>query len=405
MIKKLRARFIWVAMLSVILVLGTIIAAINITNYSRVQESSDRVIAVLEENGGRFPMEFPIKPNEQNGISPETPFSTRYFTVLMDKDGQVISTDMSKIAGVSQDTAKEYAGSLFTSGKVRGMYEDYKYSAIQSGENTMYIFLDCGRDLFFFRNFLQMSIFISLGGLTVIFILVLIFSKISLKPVEEGYRKQKSFITNASHDIKTPLTIIGAQTEVIELENGESEWTEGIKKQVERLSALTDKLVFLSKMDEDGYKVEMKEISLSDSLLEVSEAYENIAKERGFAYTVEIEQNVLYKGNEDMLKQAFALLLDNAMKYTSEQGKIHVSLKKIGKDFILRFYNDCEGLEKGKHEEIFERFYRRESSRNSGLGGHGIGLSVVNAIVNLHKGKITAFSEDGHGLTICILLK
>ncbi len=404
MIKKLRARFIWVAMLSVILVLGTIIAAINITNYSRVQESSDRVIAVLEENGGQFPMEFPIKPNEQNGITPETPFSTRYFTVLIYEDGR-LETNMSNIAGVTDETAREYATELFARGKSKGMYEDYKYSAIASGENTMYIFLDCGKDLFIFRNFLQMSALISLGGLVVVFVLVLIFSRISLKPVEESYRKQKSFITNASHDIKTPLTIIGAQTEVIELENGESEWTEGIKKQVERLSSLTDKLVFLSKMDEDGYKVEMKEISLSDSLLEVSKAYENLAKERGFAYTVEIEQNTLYKGNEDMLKQAFALLLDNAMKYTKERGKIHVSLKKIGKEFALRFYNDCEGLEKGKHEEIFERFYRRESSRNSGLGGHGIGLSVVNAIVNLHKGKISAFSEDGRGLTICILLK
>ncbi len=404
MIKKLRARFIWVAMLSVILVLGTIIAAINITNYSRVQESSDRVIAVLEENGGRFPLEFPLKPNEQNGISPETPFSTRYFTVLMDKDSR-LETNTANIAGVTDETAKGCAKELFANGKVKGMYEDYKYSAIQSGENTMYIFLDCGKDLFFFRNFLQMSICISLGGLTVIFILVLIFSKISLKPVEESYRKQKSFITNASHDIKTPLTIIGAQTEVIELENGASEWTEGIKKQVERLSALTDKLVFLSKMDEDGYKVEMKEISLSDSLLEVSEAYGNIAKERGFVFAVEIEPNIVYKGNEDMLKQAFALLLDNAMKYTSEQGKIHLSLKKIGKEFILRFYNDCEKISQGKQDEIFERFYRAESSRNSRLGGHGIGLSVVNAIVNLHKGKISAFSEDGKSLQIVIMLK
>ncbi len=404
MIKKLRARFIWVAMLSVILVLGTIIAAINISNYSRVQESSDRIIAVLEENDGRFPMEFPIEPNKENGITPETPFSTRYFTVLMDSEGAVLSVDASKIAGISSDTAREYAQSLFAKNKKKGMYDDYKYSAIASGENTMYIFLDCGKDLYFFRNFLQMSVFISLGALVVIFILVFIFSKMALKPVEEGYRKQKSFITNASHDIKTPLTIIGAHADVIELESGANEWTAEIKKQIERLSGLTDKLVFLSKMDEDGYKVEMNEFSLSDALMEISTAYENLAKERGFAYTVKIEQNTLYKGNEDTLKQAFALLLDNAMKYTSEQGKIHVSLKKNGRDCTLRFYNDCEGLEKGKHEEIFERFYRAESSRNSGLGGHGVGLSVVKAIVNMHKGKMSAISEDGKSLQITVIL-
>ncbi len=403
MIKKLRARFIWIAMLSVFLVLGTIISAINISNYSRVQESSDRVLAVLEENDGKFPMEFPLEPNVGNGITSETPFSTRYFTVLIYEDGR-LETNMSNIAGVTEEMAKAYAKELFASGSAKGMYGDYKYSAVQSGENTRYIFLDCGKDLFFFRNFLQMSVLISLGGLFVVFLLVLLFSKISLKPVVESYRKQKSFITNASHDIKTPLTIIGAQTEVIELENGEIEWTEGIKKQVERLSALTDKLVFLSKMDEEGYRVEMKDFSLSEALAEVSAAYANVAKEKSFSYTVEIEPNIVYKGNEDMLKQAFALLLDNAMKYTSEQGKIHVSLKKIGRDSVLRFYNDCEGLEKGKHEEIFERFYRTESSRNSGLGGHGIGLSVVNAIVNLHKGKISAVSEDGKSLQITMTL-
>ncbi len=404
MIKRLRARFIWVAMCSLVLVLGTIIAAINISNYSRMDKNSDRIMEILEAHGGRFPMEFPLKPDKENGISPETPFETRYFTVIIDNEGRIISTDTSKIAGVSAEAAKTYAIEMFVKNQKNGMYGDYKFSATQSGENTLYIFLDCSKDLSTFHNFLQMSVLVSLGGLVIVFVLVLIFSKISLKPVEEGYRKQKSFITNASHDIKTPLTIIGAQTEVIELENGASEWTAEIKKQVERLSALTNKLVFLSKMEEGGYKVEFNEISLSDTLSEVLQAYENLALGKGFVYTVEIEPNIVYKGNEGMLRQAFALLMDNAMKYTSAHGKIHVSLKRTGRDFVLRFYNECEEIAKGRQDELFERFYRAEGSRNSQTGGHGIGLSVVNAIVNLHKGKISALSEDGKSLQITITL-
>lgn len=319
-------------------------------------------------------------------------------------DNEIVFTDTNKIAAITEETAGSYALELYADGKTKGMYEDYKYRAKQTEQGTLYIFLDCTREMTTFRSFLQASVLISLGGAAIVFVLVIILSKIALKPVEESYRKQKNFITNASHDIKTPLTIINAGTEVIELEHGEGEWTKEIKKQTQRLTSLTDKLVFLSRMDEENQKIDMRDFSLSEVLADAVAPYANTSAAKGLNFSLDLQPDVVCRGNEEMLGRAFALLLDNAMKYTSERGEIFVSLKKKGKSAELRFKNTAEGLETGNHNEIFERFYRSDRSRNSKTGGHGIGLSVVKAIVTAHKGKIAAYCADGKTMEFLINL-
>ncbi len=404
MIRKLRIKFLCIAMCSVILVLGSIIAVINISNYSRVNVYADQVLSVLAENGGEFPMFFPIEPDKNNGITPETPFETRYFTVTLDKNDKIIAINTERIAGVSSETACSYVISLLDKGKTEGMYGDYKYVAISVNNGTMYIFLDCGKDLYMFRNFLWLSVFISIGALFIICLLVLLLSNLILKPVEESYHRQKSFITNASHDIKTPLTIISAQADVIELETGKSEWTDEIKVQIGRLSSLTDKLVFLSKMDEDKFKPEFNEFNLSDAVNEMVQAYLVVSRDKKLNFTIDIAENIVYLGNEDMLKQAMALILDNTVKYTEENGKVIVRLKSTVKGNELIFYNTTERINKGKCDEIFERFYRADGSRNSNTGGNGIGLAVVKAIVLAHNGSVSAYSEDGKSLKMTVIL-
>lgn len=402
MIRKLRLKFIAIAMSSIILVLGTIILTINIVNYTKIDKYSDSVMNLLLKNDGSFPTE-DSDLNIGNGITAETPYETRYFTVLLDYDGILRMAQMSEVMAITLETAEEYATNLYKLGKNAGMYGNYKYSAMPTDYGTLYIFIDCTRELNSFTSFLRASVLISLGGILVVFALVLILSKIVLKPVEESYRKQKYFITNASHDIKTPLTIINAGTEVIELEHGESKWTEEIKKQIARLTSLTDKLVFLSKMEESE-KIEMKEFSLTEAITETSKPYESLAETKNLGFFCQIEQNLTYCGNEQMICQATALLLDNAMKYTTPNGNILLAVKRVGKKIELSFKNDADDVKIGSNDEIFERFYRSEKSRNSATGGHGIGLSVVKAIVQSHKGKISAFSADGTTMLITITL-
>ena len=404
MIKKLRRKFILIAMCSMIFVLGTIVTVINVLNYQKTDNYSNRIISLLTDNEGGFPKDFPVRPNQGDGMTPETPFEARFFSVMLDEQGDVVFSDVRQIAAITPQTAEEYAKTLYQDSKTAGMYDDYKYRAKETDKGTLYIFLDCTREMNSFRGFLQTSILISLGGLAVVFILIIIFSHIALKPVEESYQKQKHFITNASHDVKTPLTIINAGAEVIELEHGEVEWTKEIKKQTERLTALTDKLVFLSRMDEENQKIEIREFNLSELICEAIEPYENIATSKGFSLSFDCQSDIVYKGNEEMLSQAIALLMDNALKYTNEQGQISISLKKTVKGIELRFKNTADSVKEGNNNEIFERFYRSEQSRNSKTGGHGIGLSVVKAIISAHKGKISAYSSDGKSMEFLIVL-
>ena len=404
MIRKLRWKFIWIAMLVMIFVLGTIVAVINVLNYKKSNTYSDIIISLLTDNEGGFPQDFPARPNENDGMTPETPFEARFFSVMINEQGEVVFSDVKQIAAISQETAETYAKTLFSDGKTSGMYDDYKYRVKATDEGTLYIFLDCTREMNAFRGFLQTSILISIGGLAVVFVLIIIFSRIALKPVEESYEKQKHFITNASHDIKTPLTIINAGAEVIELEHGEIEWTKEIKKQTARLTALTDKLVFLSRMDEENYQIEKREFDFTELVNETIEPYRGMAKAKGFTFSIDCQSGIAYNGNEEMLSQAIALLMDNAIKYTNENGGICITVKKSMKGVELHFKNTTEGVKTGNYNEIFERFYRADKSRNSTQGGHGIGLSVVKAIITAHKGKISAHSEDGKSIEFTIIL-
>lgn len=401
MIKKLRRKFMIIALSSVAAVLVAIIAVINIMNYMRVDEKSDRVIDMLVEGEGQFP-DRPPMPDKWNGISPETPFETRYFTATLDADGNAVQLDLRRIAALSESEAKKYVDSVRAAGKTRGMYGDYKYTLKRADAGDMYIFLDCSRDMAIFRNFLLLSVGISAGSLVLIFILIFVLSKFVFRPVEESYAKQKSFITDAGHDIKTPLTVINAETEILEMEHGENEYTREIKNQVTRLSALTEKLVLLSQMEENP-RYEMSETDLSALLEELIMPYEQAAKSKGLAFSKHIPPELTVKCNADLIAQATTLMLDNAVKYTAPDGKISVTLEQNGKNCDAIMQNDAEGFSAGRHDELFDRFYRADGSRNSQSGGHGIGLSVVKKVAEIHKGKVAAFA-DGKSIKFVLSL-
>lgn len=414
MIKTLQRKFIAIAMFSITIVLTIIIGSINIINYVNVGRTADARLSILADNGGQFPFapsHGPVKDSlfPHKKISAETPFETRYFTVTLSSDGTVVSTDTESIAAISDDDAGSYAAVLFQKGKTEGYLDCYKYRAVSctgadGSQTTLYIFLDCERELNTFEAFLFASIGISLAGLLLVFLLVLFFSRLMVKPVAESYEKQKRFITDASHEIKTPLTIIDANTEVLEMEYGESEWTASIRNQISRLTRLTEKLVLLSRMDEETPILTMLDFSLSDAIEETSQPFEAVAAAQQKTLICDIEPNITYHGNEAMLRQMLSLLLDNAMKYSTENGTIKLSLHTSGRNHILTVWNTAEDLTPGKLDVLFERFYRPDSSRSQTTGGHGIGLSVVKAIVNAHKGKISAKSADGRSIQFTVQL-
>ena len=221
--------------------------------------------------------------------------------------------------------------------------------------------------------------------------------------MQESINKQKAFITNAGHEIKTPLTIIDANTDVIELTSGETEWTKSIRNQIRRLTKLTEELVGLAKLQEIDELQERQKVAVSIVLRETCEQFETVAKMHGKELVWDLQDNLWMYGDEAMLERLFSILLDNAVKYADEKARISVSAKKNGKYIQIEVRNPAENMKKGKHMDLFERFYRADASHNSATGGHGIGLSNAEAIVELHKGKMTAGSPaDGE---ICFSIR
>lgn len=463
MLKKLRIKFIIVAMCATSLVLLSIITFINIHNYTDINRTADKTLELLKTNDGKFPIhgggisDLPPKtdggagnpdqsaptPPEQNAadpggsanksdkdknengngneivndikkplpgwMSPEMPYETRFFTVTIDKeDGDVEEINIDKIAAVSEDEAEEYAEKLFSDGKYSGFVGNYKYLAFDFGDDDemMYIFLDCTKDLDTFREFLSASIFFSVAGLVIVFVLVVIFSGIIMRPFAKMYQKQKQFITDANHELKTPLTVISASCEILEYNTGENEWTDAIKEQVGHLTELTNKLVFLSRMDEENRKYTMTDFSLSEVAEEAIKPYYSLAEAAGRSLDCKIAPGLSLCGDMSMIKELLTLIFDNAIKYSSDGSEIRAELVPTGsgKNSRLTVFNDTDGIPKGDLDVIFERFYRLDKSRNSETGGHGIGLSVAKSIVEIHHGKISACSPDGKKFILTVTL-
>lgn len=419
MIRDLRKKFILVAMLSTMLVLTAIMGVVNFSNYREMLDRADEMTALLEQNDGKFPEEPswheqddtetpPAKPEndekDKSRFSVETPFETRYFTVTVDENGEVTDCDLDRIAAVDEETAEEYTQTAQQKNKTTGFQGIYRYRVTETEDGAKYVFLDCRREISNFRTVLVTTISVSLLGLAAVFVLVVIFSRMVFRPVEESIQKQKRFITDASHELKTPLTIIDANTEVMEMESGESQWIKSTRKQIQRLSGLVQQLVTLSRLDEEKGLEEKCEFNLSEAVSECVQPYESLAQTREKNLTLNIEEDITYTGDERSIRQLAGILMDNAVKYSSENGNITLTLKKKGKKIFLEVYNDADDLPQGKLDVLFERFYRLDSSRNSGTGGSGIGLSVAKAIVQAHKGKITAENKNGRGLTITVIL-
>jgi len=402
MIDRLRRRFILIAMCSVVLVLGITMAAINYGNYRSVDVEADAVLSMLRDNGGLFPKMEPKfhGPGERRfELSPEAPFQTRFFTVTVGADGELTAVNTGSIAAISSDDAAEYARTVLARGKTSGWEGQYKYLIDRGEDNSTVIFLDRSIELSSFRDFLGTSILVSLAALSAIFVLVLFFSGRAIRPVAESYEKQRRFITDAGHELKTPITVIDTSAEVLELEQGENKWTQSIRHQAARLASLTEDLISLSRIDENSRLI-MVDFSLSDAVEESAEALKALLETKGRSLRMDIEPNISYKGSEQHIRQLVGILLDNASKYAVPDSEVVLTLKRQGKNAVLSCVNQADNLAPGDHREFFERFYRADASRNSEVGGHGIGLSIARAIVQNHKGKISAVSPDGRTLAV-----
>lgn len=404
MISRLRIRLITASMLSLLIVLTSIIGGVNILNYRGIVDDADSVLYLLKDGGGKFPSAPEQAQWRETGPrfrSPELKFETRFFSVTLDERGEIVSSDMGRIAAVDAQSAESFATLAISQTSDSGFVNIYRYLRYDEDGKTRILFLDCGRMLAGFHSVLLSSISVSLAGLIAVLVLMLLLSGRIIKPVLDSYEKQKRFITDAGHEIKTPITIIDADAELLEMEFGRSEWLDDIRTQSARLTALTADLITLSRMEE-AEQIQMIDFPLSDLVSETCISFQTLARTRNRHMELSIQPMLSFYGNEKNIQQLISLLLDNAVKYSNEGGNIRLCLEKQSKSIVLTVENTVDTISQDTVRNMFERFYRSDPSRNSAVKGYGIGLSIARAIVAAHKGKIHAESPDGHFLKITV---
>jgi signal transduction histidine kinase len=415
MLKKLQIKFMAIAMFaltSIVLVQSFAVNAINI--YQRDSDVKN-ILVTISNNGGVLPNSYIetaggfsnlLNPFGEMHLNIETPYSTRYFVVEL-KDNLVTKISTEHIAAIDNTTAFEYAQTVYRYYEPGfGTVGYYRYLYTINGNKSMIVFLDLQRDLAQCMALAFISAVVSIITITVLVIMVYWLSKSALKPVADSIEKQKQFITDASHELKTPLTIISANAEVLEMCEGENEWITSIKNQTTRLSHLVKNLVELTKLNEIHDDKHHYNFNISTALLETASNFETSAEvaKKNFSYSA--ADDLYYYGNEAEIRQLITILCDNAIKYTDECGHIKLSLYKSGKNIIIESYNTCEYVDPNSVSKLFDRFYRADSSRarESKTGGYGIGLSIAQAIVHRHKGKIKVFTSGTTGITFKITL-
>lgn len=462
MIKKLRWKFILVAMISMILILGIIVGTITLVNYNGITANADKILNVLANNDGTFDKKNPpadpsdtsntgqtdssnskeanndesdaqtqedkgeASPvaDDSNGTPPappsgeggeggpgnpgdiggnkETPFSTRYFSVIFscDSNGIVSVTDYDvdtdNIAAITSDEALTMAKEVLSLNKTSGYDGVYRYLAksfFKSGAPAyIVVFVDCTNDLNSVRTFAINALWISACGTVAVFVIVTLLSYLVFAPVKKSYDKQKIFVTNAAHELKTPLTIISANNELIEAQYDSMDETQAIDKQVKKLTHMINNLNLLSKLDEKDGKLESFErINLTSMANELVESFESVLQVKNIKFEHNVESNVFLQGNGTMISQLLTLLMDNASKYALTY--INFNIRNDGKYVVIESINDAN-INEENPEMLLERFYRSDKARGGSIEGSGIGLSIVKEIVNLHKGAIKIGAQN-----------
>lgn len=406
MLKSLRKKFVLSAMAAFFTVICLIAVSISLWNFQIMIQMQDRTLDQIRMFRGQPPeslkeVHFPT-PFSFIEPDPEAEYTTRFFTVICLNDGATESVSMSYIGSVDEPTANEYASRALKRKLDRGFLDYFRYLRYQEGNKTHIIFLNCAAAMQHAKTLILVSFLVGLCSLVLVFLLLVLFSNKAIKPYLINIEQQKRFITDASHELKTPLTSISTSAAVIAEEYGESEWVVNIQRQVIKMSRLIANLVTLSRLDEELPFPEKVNFSISDAAWEIIEPFEKQAIAKNLEFQKSIEDNLTYCGDKASIQQMLSILLDNAVRYSS--GKIRFDLYQRHGNIVIEIFNTLYNCGKLNTERLFDRFYRPDESRSEETGGYGIGLSIAKAVVETHNGKISATCPDASSIIFHVIL-
>lgn len=405
MIRTLQRKFVFTAMLAVTILLVGLLGSINVINTGlNIRQTDMRLDMLLTEETSPIPQMPPrFGENEERGflhipITENTRMSSVYFTVRTDPEGTVVQTDVSRIATVTEAQASSLTQTVQANGKQEGRISGFRYrsAALPNSVGTVWLFLDTSEQANSTMRLFLLSVLIGVACWLVMFLLVFLLSGRAIRPIAANIERQKQFVTDAGHEIKTPLAIISANTEAMELHNGESKWSRNIREQVTRLNGLMQNLLTLAKIDELNVSLTREPLSLSALTEEGSDMFREAMELKHLQVERRIQPDLTVNANRELMSRLISILMDNALKYTPAGGSVVIELFRTDKATQLVVANECENLPNCPAEKLFDRFYRVDPARTQKSGGYGIGLSAARSIVEAHGGTISAMYRDEH---------
>ena len=391
MTKTLKRRFIIFTMTAVTCLLLFIVLAINSLNWMMLERESDTVLETLVDADGAFhKMDFDRPPPFFQPLDMDRMRASRFFIVRSDLGGNIVDVNIDQISAIDQETAKSYALEVLKTDDTSGRVHGYKYAVKELGPNKLTFFMDTSEQSENFRMVLFASSAIAVLCWVILLIIVILLSGKVIRPVLVGMEKQKQFITNAGHEMKTPLAIIQSNNDTMVLIHGENKYNVHIRNQTKRLNVLMSNLLTLAKLDEE-IPLPTETVNISEVANELLPVYIEDAQAHNLRFDVQIEPDIVIQTNKDSFRQMLTVLLDNAIKYTPDGGSVRLSLARDGRHIQIIEENTCDPSLEPDPERLFERFYRGDAARTQKeSSGYGIGLSAARAICENFGGKLTA---------------
>ncbi len=391
MIQGIRRQFIRIAVAVLSIAMIFLAGVINVVNYVSVRSE---LLKTLEDLSAR---EMDVQPGrrspnrrQQNALD-----EARYFVALRNEEGEIFLIGRTRIQSGTTDELKEIAARALASGKESGTAGNYLFMTRAGMRGVMVLLLNIETKMDSVRRLLLVSAVTCLGGILLAWLTMSLISSRAIQPMIQNAIRQKQFITDAGHELKTPLTVISANMDALSLTVRKNEWIEDTQKQVSNMRDLVNNLIYLSRMDEEGAQLHRENLNFSELVTEQAESFQGMADFMGKSFRLAVRKEICLTGDRDALKRLISQLCENAVKYSPEEDTIELSLNQEGHTVRLVSENGLtEPLSPDNLKHLFDRFYRPDKSRSRESGGYGIGLSMARAIMERHDGRIWAEQTD-----------
>lgn len=409
MILKLKRKFILINMALVLVVLLIVFSVLYLSTYQQQLQSADRALNQLMLRRDDSTPQFEIsKPSTRNDLPQRSDSLIAGFVVVIDESGE-LSVSISDSVTVSDETAQSVAQTALESSESSGLIRAYslRYLRVTVDGETRIAFVDVSDELTVMAKLLVTSLLVGALGLAAFFFISLFLANWALKPVAKAWSQQKQFVADASHELKTPLTVILANQKILLAHpertiRQQSQWIENTQSEGNRMKSLVEDMLFLAKSDSGQAKQAMSVINFSDLVQGTLLSFASVAFEANVQFEDEIQPDIQLSGSEAQLRRLCAILIDNAVKYAGRGGEVHTNLCSDGTNCRLSVQNTGTPISEEDLPHLFERFYRADRARSA--GGFGLGLSIAESIVHSHGGRIWADSNADRGTTFHVTL-